>query len=158
MVNSSGDVLKVVPRQLSEAERVERDRLREQEMAEQEERDRLLKWDRSLILRYSALEDIDDAMRRGLLKYDTRVGILRGNLQSLKSQIERQQGEAANYLRMGRKVPEALTHQVGTLRGEVADVEQAIIALRQERVDAELQFHNDKDRFTFLLKQMASSR
>ena len=158
ILNTAGDVLKVVPRQLSGEERAERDRLREQALAEEQEQERLLKWDQSLFMRYSGLEDIDDAMRRGLLKYDTRIGILRGNLQSLKSQIEREQSNAANYLRMGRQVPDSLQQLVAKLRNEVVDVEQAIVALRKERIDAELEFHNDKERFVLLLEKTAASR
>lgn len=158
IVSSAGNVLKVVPRQLSEEERAQRDRSRQQELAAQEEQERLRAWDQSLYLRYSGTEDIDDAMRRGLLKYDTRIGILRGNLQSLKSQIEQRQGDAANYLRRGRKVPESLQQQIGQLRSEVSYVEHAIVELRQERVEAELQFHNDKERFAYLLEQSAASR
>ena len=158
IVNSAGVVLKVVPRQLSEEERAQRDRSRQQQLAEEEEKARLRAWDQSLYLRYSGIEDIDDAMRRGLLKYDTRIGILRGNLQSLKSQIEQRQGDAANYLRRGRQVPESLQQQIGALRSEVSYVEHAIVELRQERVEAELQFHNDKERFAYLLEQSAASR
>lgn len=155
VLNSAGDVLQVVPRQLNDEERAERDRLRADEMVEENERERIRTWDRSLILRYSNLDDIDDAMRRGMLKYDTRIGILRGNLQSLKSQIESQQGSAANYMRQGRRVPEALTSQVSGLRSEVAYVEGAIVTLRQERVEVELKFHSDKERFEYLLQQAA---
>lgn len=158
VVTASGDVIKVVPRQLSPEELVLRDaELARQQQLEEEEA-RIRKWDQSLILRYSNVSDVDEAKRRGLKEYDTRIGILRGNLMSLKSQIEAEQGDAANYTRRGRDIPASLTERIETLKSEVVYAESSIGKLQGERVETEQQFELDKERLDFLLEQAALRR
>ena len=64
VLNDLGVVIKVVPRELTDEEREvhdARELLEEQARAEEE---RLRKWDESLLLRYSTVEDIEAARER----------------------------------------------------------------------------------------------
>lgn len=158
VVSASGDVIKVVPRQLTAEELQARDAAAEQQRLAEAEAERVRKWDQSLFIRYSNVAEIEEAKLRGLREFDTRIGILQGNLMSLKGQIESEQGDAANYTRRGREVPEALTKRIDSLKAEVRYAESAIDALQRERVETEQQFERDIARFEFLLEQAALQR
>ncbi len=153
VVSASGDVLQVVPRELTKEEKRERDEAAAQDRARQAELERMRKWDQSLILRYSSAEEIDAARERGVKEFDTRISILQGSLLALKTQIETEQGAAANHLRRGRSVPEPLTSRIAELKAEVAYAEGAIDKLQRERSESVMQFDRDKVRFAVLMKQ-----
>ena len=153
VVSASGDVLQVVPRELTKEEKRERDEAAAQDRARQAELERMRKWDQSLILRYSSAEEIEAARERGVKEFDTRISILQGSLLALKTQIETEQGAAANHLRRGRSVPEPLTERIAELKAEVAYAEGAIDKLQRERSESVMQFDRDKVRFAVLMKQ-----
>ncbi len=151
VVSANGDVLKAVPRELSESELKLRAAQQEERQREIEQQEKIQKWDKSLVLRYSNVEEIEAAKQRALKEYDTRIGILNGNLMSLKGQIETEQNDAANFARRGQSVPEALQGRLDALVSEVVYAETSIDDLRQERVATELQFELDKKRFDYLM-------
>ncbi len=157
VVSANGDVLKTVSRELSETElelRAEQEARRQREIEEQE---RIRKWDKSLILRYSNVDEIEAAKQRALKEYDTRIGILNGNLMSLKGQIEAEQNDAANYARRGKDIPPALEGRLEALKSEVLYAESSIDELGRERVATGLQFERDKERFEYLM-ELAGNR
>jgi NACalpha-BTF3-like transcription factor len=155
VVTANGDVLKVVPRELTEAERKARDARAEQQQRLAAERERIRKWDQSLILRYSDVKEIDAAKRRSLKEFDTRIGILQANLLSLKAQIESEQSDAANYLRRGKEVPKELAEHIDSLRSEVLYAENRVDELSRERIETEEQYELDKERFRLIMEQAA---
>jgi uncharacterized coiled-coil protein SlyX len=152
VVSANGDVLKTVSRELSESELKLRDEQEAQRQREIEEQERIQKWDKSLVLRYSNVEEIEAAKQRALKEYDTRIGILNGNLMSLKGQIEAEQNDAANYARRGQEIPQALEARLEALKSEVLYAETTIDELGQERVATGLQFERDKERFEYLME------
>lgn len=158
IVSANGDVLKVIPRELTEQERKARDAQNAENRRGLAEQERIRKWDRSLVLRYSNVDEIDEAKRRGLREYDTRIGILQGNLMSLKGQIESEQGDAANYARRGKEVPEDLDKRIKELKSEVLYAESTINQLESERIETERQYELDRERFEYLLEHTALRR
>ena len=154
VVNASGDIIKEVARQLSAEEKVAYDAEMDRRRAQQQELERIRKWDETLLLRYSTVDEIDEAKARSLREYDVRIGILSGNLMSLKTQIEAEQGEAANYERAGREVPDALHKRISDLKAEVEYAESATTELKQERIDEEIQYDKDKERFDYLMEKV----
>lgn len=158
VVSANGDVIREVPRELTSEELQARDAEAEQQRLAAAEAERVRKWDQSLIIRYSNVAEIEEAKLRGLREFDTRIGILQGNLMSLKGQIESEQGDAADYARRGREVPEALTKRIESLKAEVRYAESAIDALQRERIETEEQFELDIARFEFLLEQATLQR
>ena len=158
IVSANGDVLKVVPRELTAEERKLRDAENEKRQLVLAEQDRIRKWDHTLTLRYSNVDDIDEAKARSLKEFDIRIGILQGSLMSLKGQIETEQGDAANYARRGKDVPEALNLRIKSLKSEVLYAENAISELELERIETEKQYQLDRERFEYLLEQAALRR
>lgn len=154
VVNAHGAVIEEVARQLTEEEKLAQADEMARRRAQQQELERIRKWDETLLLRYSSVEDIEDAKKRALREFDVRIGILSGNLMSLKTQIESEQGEAANYERAGRKVPESLQKRISDLKAEVEYAETATLELKDERVGTEEQYDKDMERFDYLMEKV----
>ena len=79
VLNAQGQVVEVVPRQLSSGELQNKDLVKRLQQEATVERARLAKWDKFLLLRYSTVEDIDAARDRALRDLKIRLSILASN-------------------------------------------------------------------------------
>jgi chromosome segregation ATPase len=151
VLSEKGVILRVVPAQLGDDERAslsEQERLAREEEGE---RERLRKWDETLLLRYSTIEDIEAARDRALRDLRIRVSILRGKLRSLKQQVENYQALAADQERMGSTVnPEHLS-AIEDLRSEIVSTERAIDDRQNEIAAVDAEYGRDIERFATLL-------
>lgn len=151
ILNPDGTVHRVVPRSLTEEELADQSGEAYQARVAQEEAERLRKWDESLLLRYSSIEDIEAARDRALSELRIRISILRSNVRSLKSQVENNQERAADIERRGEQVPVDLVAAIDGLRSEIAETERSIED-RTEEMDVVRQgYQRDIDRFALLL-------
>jgi len=152
ILNEKGMVIEVVPRELSEEERANRDiqvRLAEEAQAEQE---RLREWDETLLLRYSTIEDIEAARERALSNLRIRVSILKSNKRSLKTQVENYQAQAADQERRGQPVDVKHVTAIEELQGEIAITESDIVDRQAEIEQVSSEYEADIDRFSRLLE------
>jgi hypothetical protein len=152
ILNEKGMVIEVVPRELSEEEKANRDiqvRLEEEAMAEQE---RLREWDETLLLRYSTIEDIEAARERALSDLRIRVSILKSNKRSLKQQVENYQAQAADQERRGQPVDVKHVTAIEDLQGEIAITESAIVDRQAEIAQVSSDYEADIERFSMLLE------
>jgi hypothetical protein len=151
VLNSKGMVVNVVPRELTEEELESQEmteKLRREAVAEQQ---RLRDWDESLMLRYSTIEDIKDAQRRGLGNLEIRLSILRGNRRSLKQEVENYQTQAADKERAGHEVEVEWLRKIEDLRGEIVNVDKDIAKRQQEIREISGEYDADIKRFRMLL-------
>ncbi len=158
VINPNGSLIRRVPRELSGEELTLRNTDEARARLREEEAKRQQAWDESLLLRYSSVEDIEAAESRSMRDLNIRISILKSNLSSIKSQIEREQQKAANIERAGRSVPEELTKNIGILRLEIEDTEQSI-AVRQEEINSVKQsFQRNIERFKTLQERVQMRR
>jgi hypothetical protein len=143
VISKEGQVIETVPRQLTGAEG-------ERKRAAEAEAKHLQEWDKTLLLRYSSTDDIAAARDRALKEFDVRISILRSNLLSTKSQIENEQGKAADLERRGRDVPEAMTTNIEMLKREITDTEEAIAERLREKENVRGNYQKDIERFKTL--------
>lgn len=151
VLSPSGAIIEVVPRQLGEDERGDLDAQVRREREEKAERERLRKWDESLLLRYSTIEDIEAARGRALRELRIRVSILKGKLRSLQQQVENYQALAADQERLGNAVDAEYLETIGNLQSEIAITERALADRQQEMASVDESFDRDVDRFSTLL-------
>ena len=140
VVTITGKVLEVVPPALTDEEKAataER-RKREAELAE---------WDKSLMRRYSAVEDIEASKERKLKDYDASLAILRGNANNINSQIDQAQAQAADAERAGRAVPQHVLEQIAALQLKLEETNGRIEEREEERQEVAEQFDLDAERF-----------
>ena len=115
------------------------------------EQQRLRDWDESLMLRYSTIEDIKDAQRRGLGNLEIRLSILRGNRRSLKQEVENYQTQAADEERAGHEVEMEWLRKIEDLRREIVNVDKDIAKRQQEIGEISGEYDADIERFRMLL-------
>ena len=152
VLNEEGIVIKVVPRELTEEE-LEQQSIREmQAAAAAAEVERLKKWDESLLLRYSTIEDIEAAQERALRDLRIRVSILKSNTRSLKQQVENYQSVAADIERSGGTVDVARLTTIEDLQSEIAATERSIVDRKREIQLVQESFEKDIGRFHMLLE------
>lgn len=150
VINRDGGLIRRVARQLTEEELLDQHSELAQERMRKEEERRLKAWDESLMLRYSAIEDIEAARERAIRSIHIRISILKSNRGSVKSEIELEQSRAADVERRGRAVPKELVEKINVLQDEIKDIEDSITAREQEVVDIQKRFQRDIERFTTL--------
>ncbi len=151
VLSASGAIVAVVPRQLDDAERqsLNARALIEQEAAEEQER--LRKWDESLLLRYSTIEDIEAARERSLRELRIRVSILKSKQRSLKQQVENYQALAADQERLGNTVDVGHLKAIDDLQSEIESTERAVKDRQDEIAAVNADFDADVERFSSLL-------
>ena len=151
VLSSSGAIIEVVPRQLAEGEKDHLDEQARKERADAEEQERLRKWDESLLLRYSSVEDIEAARDRALRELRIRVSILKGKLRSLKQQVENYQALAADQERLGNSVDVEHLKAIENLQSEIASTERAVSDRQKEIAVVDADYDRDVERFSTLL-------
>jgi hypothetical protein len=158
ILNEDGVVVEVVSRELTEEELEQRGIEEKTAVAAAAEEGRLKKWDESLMLRYSTIEDIEAARERALRELRIRVSILKSNTRSLKQQVENYQAVAADIERSGGTVDLARLTAIEELQSDIKVTERSIAdrQLEVERVQREFQL--DIDRFGMLLELVALRR
>lgn len=150
ILNSSGQVLEVVPRQLTADELAN---LSDEEKAKRDSKAREEKqqaYDETLLLRYSDVADIEAARERGLKELQIRLSIVRGNMMQVKANLEREQQKAADIERGGRKVPDTMRENINALRNQIELSESDIELRKQEVEELKAEYQQAIDRFRYL--------
>jgi translation initiation factor 2 beta subunit (eIF-2beta)/eIF-5 len=152
VLNEDGVVIKVVPKELTEEEKQQRNALEIQQAAAEAEQERLRKWDESLLLRYSTIADIEDMRERSLRDLRIRVSILKSNRRSLKQQVENYQSQAADLERSGQEVDVDRLQVIEELQGEISATDRAIAEREREIQEVSAGYQADIERFAQLLE------
>ena len=158
ILNSDGSLHKVVPRTLTADELADQSGDAYRARVAAEEAERLRKWDESLMLRYSSIEDIEAARDRALSELRIRISILRTNVRSLTQQVESNQERAADLERRGQDVPVELVDAINGLRSEIGETERAITERIREVDVVAAGYQRDIDRFETLLDKVELRR
>lgn len=152
VLNDEGIVIKVVPRSLTDEERLVKDAEDRQAAAAKAEEERLKQWDESLMLRYSTVADIEDARDRALRDLQIRLSILKGNRRSLKQKVENYQAQAADLERRGMQVDVARLRTIEDLQSEIGTTERSIVDREGDIEELAGSFQKDIERFEMLLE------
>ena len=158
VLNEKGMVIRVVPRELTEEEKAQRDIKEKQQLEAEAEAERLRKWDESLMLRYSTIADIEDARERALRELRIRVSILKSNKRSLKQKVENYQSQAADLERIGKEVDLERLQTIESLQEEIAATDRAIADRQLEIKQVSDAYQADIDRFSMLLEMVELRR
>lgn len=155
VLSRAGRVVEVVPRALSEAERNDPNGEAVRLRLAAEDRERQKRFDQALLTRYSTLADIEDAKSRKVNEIKVRINMLKGNIASLRQQLEARQQEAAGHEREGQAVPADLPKTIESLRAEIAKSEAQIGRHDVELKATELRYDMEIQRFRTLRPEIA---
>ena len=158
VLNEKGIVTRVVPRELTEEEKAQRDVQEQLRLEAEAEAERLREWDESLVLRYSTIADIEDARERALRELRIRVSILKSNKRSLKQRVENYQSQAADLERRGEEVDVERLSTIEALQNDIAATDRAIVDRQREIDEVSKAYQKDIDRFGQLLEMVELRR
>jgi hypothetical protein len=158
VLNEKGIVTRVVPRELTEEEKAQRDVQEQLRLEAEAEAERLREWDESLLLRYSTIADIEDARERALRELRIRVSILKSNKRSLKQRVENYQSQAADLERRGEEVDVERLSTIEALQNDIAATDRAIVDRQREIDEVSTAYQKDIDRFGQLLEMVELRR
>jgi hypothetical protein len=150
VLDRNGRVVEVVPRALSDEERLDPNGPGVKMRLAAEEEKRQKRYDEALLIRYSTVADIEAARDRKINEIKVRINLLKGNVGSLQQQLETRQGQAAALERDGQPVPEEYPRSIETLRSQIADTEAQIERHQTERTTTEMRYTMDIERFKVL--------
>lgn len=145
VLNDQGRVIQVVPPAPSPEER--------QRLAAEKAR---AGSDKQLLRLYSSPEDVDRARARKMAELDGMIGIVRGNLQSARTQQANLESLAADHERAGRAVPEHLLAQIENQKVERQRLKAEIARYEEIRKRAQASFEADRRRVSELLGRRGS--
>ena len=136
VINSSGEVLQVIPAAPSQDEIAEANRQRD-----------ILNTYKILKRRYSTIEDIQGAKERKLANIETNISILKGNIGNLESAVADIVSRAADIERAGRSVPKALLDQLTATKAELKISGDLLRYREQEFKEVSLKYDSDISAF-----------
>lgn len=127
ILGNNGRVVETVPpaptaEEIAERE-AEKERQRQAELQRQE--------DRKLLERYSHPNQAVRAMYRKVRELEGIIQLKRGNISVISSQLDSEQGRAADMERSGREVPQASLDRIHRLESQIDTIEQEIVDQRQ---------------------------
>lgn len=146
IIDSRGNVIKTVPRELSPEEK-------EQQRKARAEQARLDKWDAELRSRYHSVEDIESTRDRRLKGIDNSITSLQLTLENISETIKYYQAEAAANERQGETVPADTLASMARLQKDRDFIEQEINKRQARRAEIVSEFEQDIQRFSIILKQ-----
>ena len=147
VLNAQGQVVEVVPRQLSSGELQNKDLVKRLQQEAKFERARLAKWAKFLLLRYSTVEDIDAARDRALRDLKIRLSILASNQRTARNRLESVLARVADMERRGDVPLEQDLDAIAALRADIANTGRAIKEREAQVLEVTDSFDEDRSRF-----------
>lgn len=151
VIDHRGRVLRVVPRQLSDDEIVERDAELAAEREAEEARMAQRREDEELLRLYSTPEDVERALQRKLASIEGAIDTVEANIQRLRTQKRNLQGQAAEIERSGSPIPQRIISGLRSLDDQIAEKEREIEAREAEILATREDFDADRERLRYLL-------
>jgi len=150
VLNTQGEVVEVVPRQLSADELQDKDLVERLKQDAEVEQARLADWDKFLLLRYSTVDDIEAAKERALRELKIRLSILSSNQRVSRSRLEASLARVADSERRGEQPAKQDLDAIEALRLEIASLGRAIEEREAQVVEVTREYGADRDRFAQL--------
>jgi chromosome segregation ATPase len=131
ILNSSGRVIETI----DPAPTAEQIAAREARKRFEEKQERQLELDKKLLERFSHPDEAVRAMYRKIRELRGLSQLKRGNISVIESQLDTEQGRAADRERSGREIAEATLEKIRRLESNIRQIEREISA-QQAEIDA----------------------
>lgn len=147
VLDANGRVLNTIAPALTGDELADYLRQQEHEEKQQLAAKKQEEYDIALLQRYSFVADIEAEKKRQISQLHTRTAILRGNLSSFRSDLEKTYEQVARYERQGTNVPDNLKKHVANLEEKISATEDMIKTQSREVSAVEQDYQKAIDRF-----------
>jgi hypothetical protein len=143
IIDSRGNVIKIIPKELSPEEKVRQRKQRKKQAT-------LDAWDQKLRSRYHSLADIEATKKRRLKGVDNSITSLQLTLDNISETVKYYQAEAASNERQGVAVPKDTLSSMARLQKDRDFIEQEIEKRQANRKKIVAMFDRDAARFTII--------
>jgi DNA repair exonuclease SbcCD ATPase subunit len=148
--DATGRVVETLPRQRT-AEEIAAEARRVAELEEQRRQaEAQVAYDRFLVSTYADLADLERSRDESLGRLDSRLNRARDTLRENRRGVEQLKAQIADFESGERKVPSRLPRELATFEKAVADNEEVVEQLLEERDEARLKFERDIKRYRSL--------
>jgi chromosome segregation ATPase len=151
VVDDTGNVLRVVPRELTGAELAAKRAREAEEQKEAEALQTRKRKDEELMKLYASVEDVEAARDRKINSIETEIGRINADIERLRLQKSRTEAEAAERERRGEPTSPEILENIRVIQQQIEDRERDG---QQRRVEMEQQrrnFQYDIERMRMLL-------
>ncbi|MGF2688078.1 DUF4124 domain-containing protein [Marinobacter sp. DUT-3] len=128
ILNSKGRVIDSVDPAPTAEEIAAREAREQREEAERIQREK----DQALLKRFSHPDQAVRAMHRKIRELEGLNQLKRGNISVILSQLDNEEGRAADMERAGRDIPESMLEKIRRLEAQIHDIEQEIASQKAE--------------------------
>ncbi|MFL1453868.1 DUF4124 domain-containing protein [Marinobacter sp. GN3S48] len=128
ILNSKGRVIDSVDPAPTAEEIAAREAREQHEEAERIQREK----DQALLKRFSHPDQAVRAMHRKIRELEGLNQLKRGNISVIVSQLDNEEGRAADMERAGRDIPESMLEKIRRLEAQIHDIEQEIALQKSE--------------------------
>lgn len=128
ILNSKGRVIDSVDPAPTAEEIAAREAREQREEAERIQREK----DQALLKRFSHPDQAVRAMHRKIRELESLNQLKRGNISVIVSQLDNEEGRAADMERAGRDIPESMLEKIRRLEAQIHDIEQEIASQKAE--------------------------
>lgn len=128
ILNAKGRVIDSVDPAPTAEEIAAREAREQREEAERIQREK----DQALLKRFSHPDQAVRAMRRKIRELEGLNQLKRGNISVIVSQLDNEEGRAADMERAGRDIPESMLEKIRRLEAQIHDIEQEIASQKSE--------------------------
>lgn len=147
VLNETGRVVETVA-PLMTAEEKEAERIRQEQLAAQREKERERRQhDRMLLRQYRTIEDIKRTEANQTASIEINISILNSHNQTLEKKLTELQSSAANFERKGNDVPKSVTTQIKTTKDQMTENDGSIARYKEQVKTIQKQFTDDLVRF-----------
>lgn len=147
IIDDSGNVIRTVAPQLSEAERR---KLEADAISEEMQRAR----DEELLKLYRSPADVDRAMRTWTSRMDMEIRVKRNRIRIKENEFDTLQARAANQEKAGQEVDAELLAQMKGIRLQIQAYELEIQEVELRQAESRAAFYQDRERMIELWEQI----
>ncbi len=158
VLDAEGRVVRIVERQLTEAEIAEREAKKAEEARKEEERLARQRRDQELMMLYASPDDVEYARDRRVAAIENSIRATRANIERLQDHKHQLESQAADRERAGHSPSRELLDNIQIIEIQIRESEREIVAREQEVRGAIEQFDREHRRVTELYEALASSR
>ena len=153
ILNRHGQVIKVVPRELTEEEITLRDGNKGERTQRVLQEALQVKADQRLLTIFSNPQDAERARDRKIEALEVIVSINKSNIARLRSEYDVDQEKAAVQERAGKNVPEHLLEKIERIERQIDKLEETNTEKEKEKLGVRESYAKDIDRLKILIEQ-----
>jgi DNA repair exonuclease SbcCD ATPase subunit len=154
VLSDDGELIRVVPGELTPEEKKRRDARIAAEKAEQHRLEEQRKNDAELMRLYKSVEDVENARDRKIKALQNSIDLSQENLDRLFNQKRNVESHAATLERDGLPVNEDIMEQLRAIESQIATQNAEIEARKREQDDIRDQYGRDIERLQELLSRL----